>query len=361
MDRFGASATRPQLETSDVLLPVVKQEGATAPQEQKYPTKTRDKEFDATYVDLTKPQPDPLNIVYLQIAYSTTPTKVILRFARALSAALGKRIEEIYSHERMHYLMHTVCKAKVDDLDTLLVSSLDTLYQFLFSGVHYIIERTLFRISEYIGNSTTLYQVVGDERSMSVFVQLCSSNQHRLKLEGGIKFSNNVALQMGDVAFSQGLSRMESITSITVDCDTDDESFDFQPRESNEHLALIYDLCTTVSEWSMVLLLHQAMLKTFDERRVQKSMVINPSSWSSWMNPFITDAIHQAWFNNNGTQSMASTLRAMAASRSHCVLFANLVGVCYHLKQFEQQMYKRTPVVTLLLRTQRELLELLHA
>lgn len=362
MDRFASGAERPALE---IVLPIVKQEEAQAPRVPEKKVNTDD--FDATYVDLTKPDSvSPLDIVYLQLGYSTIPTKVVLRFARTLSSALGKRLEEVYSHECMHYLVHTVCKGKADELDRLLVQSLDTVYQFLFNGVHYIIERTLLRISEYIGGNTTLYQVIGDEQSLAIFVQLCSSNHHRLRLEGGIKTSNNPALQMADVTFNQRLHRYAALQSLSVKCETDDESFDFQPRESNEQLGQLYELCMTAPEWSMVLLLHQATLKPFDERGLLtranwKKLVTHPASWASWMNPAITDAIQQSWINNNGTMGMAAMLTSMSSSRYHCILFANLVGVCHHLKQFEQQMYKRTPVVTLLLRTQRELLELLHA
>lgn len=354
MDRFASNATRP-----DVLLPIIKEEAPATPEK-----KTRDdvEEYDATYADL----PKPLDIVYVQLDYSTVTTKVVLRFARALSSALGKRLEEVYSHERMYHLVHTVCKGHVDELDKLLTRSLDNVYLFLFKGVQYIIERTLLRISEYIGGPTTLYQVMGDEYSLAVFVQLCSSNHHWLKLESGIKSANNPALQLANATFNQALLRYATIESFKVTCDTDDETFDFQPRDSNEHLETLYELCTAVHEWSMVILMHQATMKTLDERALVsratwRQLVTNPAAWSSWMNPAITDAIHQAWVVNNGSNSMASMLKSMAASRYHCILFSNLVGVCHHLKQFEQQMYKRTPVVTLLLRTQRELLELLHA
>lgn len=306
--------------------------------------------------------------IYTSITYKSVPAKVVFRFAKALAASVRRPHEYVYSHERMYYLLHDVCKDSVAELNKLLTQSFDVVYLFLFLDFHYVIERSFLVVQDCM-HDTSLYEVIGDERSMVHFVEMCSSNHQRLRFESGIKFANNIALQLFGESFCHDhIAYYTCQPTLDVACDSPDETVHMQLRnEAKKHLE--YDLVRNVSEWSFILMMYQAALAPFDIDMVRqataeavKQHIAEPARWDVWMNRDILNAIHQSWGANCASKdSLNAMLKKFASSRYHAILFSNLVGVTFHLKQFVNEMYKRTPIVNLLLRTKRQVLELLHS
>jgi hypothetical protein len=302
--------------------------------------------------------------------YRSPTALVILRFARLLAGATKRHIDEVMPRERIIWLNNHY---ENDDymIEQLLKENFDNLYRFLFTEVHYIIERTRYAIMQRMNRPVqlSLLHLIGDEQSLIHFVALCNVNWHRLRLESGVNFANNQAILLFEqeqehhfAFYGRGHTFDVSIAS------TEDRLVYVRASYRPAIEEAVYKAYETNPYWFLLMIIHQGM------RRAQWSLqsvmnahpsdwqelVRDPVSWAAFLDGAVSTAIINAYSLLRSSTSFSAAMAAISASRDSCWQFANLVGTTYHLKQFQQSLHKRPPIVKWLVQQQMEMVSLLN-
>jgi hypothetical protein len=303
-------------------------------------------------------------------AFHTKAQLILLRFARTLAAALNKQVHDVLPKSRMIYLFLDICENDEAKLDHMILNEFDTLYRYLFVGVHYIIERSWFNIQQRMNDTSLgLLQLIGDENSLIHFVALCNLNWHRLRLESGVVFANDQALkqfgtdQEEQLLYYDGRSGFRPLINST-------EEYVISIPSTYEGLAdsNVWKCNREVPKWLFVTLIHQAMRRDWNVETLTNpsghdidiSRLDDVSRWSGWMDAAVYNSATLAYSKiENSVATFSSVMDAVARADSSMLLFANLTGVTYHLLQFQQKLYKRRPVVEWLLYQQGQLVSML--
>lgn len=310
------------------------------------------------------------------VEYNSPPMHAVLRFAYALASALNEKMEHIYSHYRMWYILNSPdeCDKDIDLLNETLIDSFELAYQYLFVDVHYVIERTFQLIKGELRIHCTLYQLIADELSLSRFVTICGGFYFRVKcLHSGTKKPNNTALRVHDAQIQESLCYYRCLTRLTPTNDPTipSKTFDFtQPGVEAMLITYLELKCIKrkTRSWLFHTLVHRAMNHKLTVMRSGRNNSIptdfrermdDPSQWYKWMPAKVYNAIQMSWNKMNAAVPLSVGVLDMMNCKDDSVLFATLVGVTHYLHEGSTQLYKRDPVMHLLERTQYDLIQLL--